>query len=359
MFVFERDLIDFPSKWPLIGVHFLAPLVTLSALGMIITYLMQRSPSIWARFLRQHSVVCSLGRTGKLLCSSLKRMGIRAVGIENREVEPLFDWALDKGIILLQQDARSLSALQQAACERARNIIFADDDDLINLDCALRAIEFLDLKKAPMNILVWAHVADNRLRENLLTALRTRPPGRLRLFDAFHIAARQMLKVHFGPDKRHGIHRITIAGFGDFGHDILEELVLGLAPDENPSLRIIDAKDVGAEARHMGSHLGKTINLSFHCGDLRDFAESKATPDEAYFLCTDDDHGNLSAALTLARHAPGASIFVRMQYWPMAGVVGSLCPRSWHSICQRGRTRVRGASRSTRTGQGLMTLQLQ
>lgn len=321
MFVFERDLDKFPSSWTLICVHFLAPALTFSALGMLLTYLMRSSPYLLTLLLRRHTVVCSLGRTGKLICSSLRKMDVRTVGIEDREVEPLFDWTLDQGVIFLNRDPRSLSALQLAACKRARNIIFADDDDLVNLDDALRSVEFLDKKKAHTGILVWAHVADNRLRENMLMAINTQPPSRLRLFDAFHIAAHQMLKVHFGPARRQGIRRITISGFGDFGRDILEELVLCLDPGDSPILRIIDPKDVGAEVRHMVTHLGKNLNISFHCGDLRDFTEHKETRDEVYFLCADDDHGNLNAALSMARCATGASIFVRMQHWPMTGVV--------------------------------------
>jgi len=319
MFVFERDLDKFPMGWPLIIVHFLAPLVTFSALGMLITYYMRRSPSLRARSMRQHFIVCGLDRTGKLLCSSLKKMGARTVGIANQDVEPLFDWALDQGVIFLDRDPRSLSSLQIAAYKRARSIIYADDDDFMNLDNALRASAFCDRRSAPAKILVWAHVADNRLRENMLTAFHSQPPGRLRLFDAFHIAARQMLKVHFGPEKRSNIKRITIEGFGSFGQDVLEELVL--CPSKCPALRIIDNQDFSAGARHIGTRLGKDATISFHCGDLRDFAEHTKARDEIYFLCDDDDHGNLTAALTLARHATGTRIFVRMRHWPMTGVV--------------------------------------
>jgi hypothetical protein len=319
MFVFERDLATFPMSWPLIFVHFLAPLVTFSAMGMLITYYMRRSPSLRARLMRQHFIVCGLERTGKLLCSSLRKIGARTVGVANQDVEPLFDWALDQGVIFLERDPRSLSSLQVAGYKRARSIIFADDDDFMNLDNAFRASAFCDDRKAPAGILVWAHVADNRLRENMLTALGSQPPGRLRLFDAFHIAARQMLKVYFGPDQRPGIKRITICGFGSLGQDVLEELVL--CQRECPALRVIDSQDFSADTRHIGARLGKDAPISFHCGDLRDFAEHTKAHDEIFLLCDDDDHGNLTAALTLARRATGSRILVRMTHWPMTGVV--------------------------------------
>ena len=322
MFVFERDLEKFPSSWPLVSVHFLAPLMTFSALGMIFTYLLRSSPSLRARLMRRHAVICGLARTGKLLCASLSKLGIRTVGIENHDAEPLYDWSLDHGVIFLHRDPHSLSALQLASYKRAKSIIFSDDDDFVNLDDALRTCDFFEQKKVPAEVLVWAHVKDNRLRENMLTALQSHPPGRIRLFDAFSIAARQMLKVHFSSDRRSGIQRITICGFGSFGRDLLEELILGWLPGEHPVLRVIDIKDVGSEMRQIETHMEQKVDLSFHCCDMRDFAEHTKTQDDVYFLCSDNDHGNLTAALSLARFATGTRIFVRMQHWPMTGVIG-------------------------------------
>ena len=192
----------------------------------------------------------------------------------------------------------------------------------MNLDDALRTCDFLDQKMVAAKVLVWAHVKDNRLRENMLTALESHPPGRIRLFDAFHIAARQMLKVHFSPDQRGDIKRITICGLGSFGRDLLEELVLSWPPGAHPALRVIDIKDLGSKVRQINTHMGGDVKLSFKCCDMRDFAEHATTLDDVYFLCSDNDHGNLTAALSLARCATGTRIYVRMQHWPMTGVIG-------------------------------------
>ena len=49
LFIFERDLPTFPKAWPLIAIYFLAPLVTLSALGTAVSYLFRVSPMLRTR----------------------------------------------------------------------------------------------------------------------------------------------------------------------------------------------------------------------------------------------------------------------------------------------------------------------
>jgi hypothetical protein len=47
-------------------------------------------------------------------------------------------------------------------------------------------------------------------------------------------------------------------------------------------------------------------------------------PDKAFFLCTDDDLGNLTAAMMLACKADCNYIYVRMAHWPMSSVADHL-----------------------------------
>ena len=46
--------------------------------------------------------------------------------------------------------------------------------------------------------------------------------------------------------------------------------------------------------------------------------------DRAFFLCTDDDLGNLTGALMLARNTDATSIFVRMGVWPLSAIAEHL-----------------------------------
>ena len=46
LFVFEHDETAFPSSWPLILIYFLAPAITISAVGTAISYFLRLTPAI-------------------------------------------------------------------------------------------------------------------------------------------------------------------------------------------------------------------------------------------------------------------------------------------------------------------------
>ena len=73
LFVFEHDEVKFPSSWPLIIIYFLAPAVTISAVGTAISYFFKLTPSIKTRWLSNHIVICGMGRTGMLFTTALKK----------------------------------------------------------------------------------------------------------------------------------------------------------------------------------------------------------------------------------------------------------------------------------------------
>ena len=77
LFVFEHDETAFPKSWELILIYFLAPAVTISAVGTAISYFFRLTPAIKTRWLSDHIVICGMGRTGKLFTSTLKAKGLK------------------------------------------------------------------------------------------------------------------------------------------------------------------------------------------------------------------------------------------------------------------------------------------
>ena len=324
LFVFERDIQAFPISWPLTVVYFLAPLMTFSVLSAAVAYVFRITPSLRMHFYRGHMVVCGLRDTGKLLAQSLRKSGMQVIGVEDRDAGQLDDWATENDVLLLHKDFRLRSTLQEARCGRAVGVIFADDDDISNLNLALELLEWIEREKTRYSCRIWAHVADNRLRENTETALKTGQSDRLQLLDVYHLAARKMLESHFSPGQREGITDVLIAGYGALGSDLVESLLRSLLPEENISLCIVDKRDVADDVRHLVSHIGKPLKMTICQRDVRYYLEDGGVKDgtgTAYFLCTDDDPGNLSAAMLVAQKAGvGAKVFVRMQHWPISGV---------------------------------------
>jgi voltage-gated potassium channel Kch len=322
LFVFERDLPTFPRAWPAIVIYFLAPLLTLSALGKAVTYLFRLRPLLRARWLRDHVVVCGLGTSGRLIVEALRERGVTVVGIDLADTPELEEWAEHCRALTIQGDLRRRAVLTRAAAGAARALVFATGDDLTNLDGALAAHEWLRLDaRAPR--LIWAHVSDDRLMATARAAIRTEGAISVRYFDTFDIAAANMVETRFPPERRAQVREVYVVGFGRFGSDLLENLLRRVNPSEPLHMTVVDRADVRPSLSRLLSHLGETREVGFLQRDVRDW-EIEDAPATAFFLCTDDDLGNLSLALQLAAKAAGAYIIIRMGHWPLTAVTDQL-----------------------------------
>ena len=141
LFVFEHDLPTFPKSWPLILIYFLAPVITISAVGTAISYLFRLPPAIKTRWMSDHVVICGMGRTGKLFASELKEKGVQVVGVDLGPLEDFEEWCDHHRVPMIFGDFNSDALLKKMGASRARSIIFASGDDLANLEGALSAYE--------------------------------------------------------------------------------------------------------------------------------------------------------------------------------------------------------------------------
>ena len=318
LFILEHDLPTFPKSWPLIFIYFFAPLVSLSVLGTVIRYIFRISPLLKTKFQKNHVIICGLGRTGKLLAETLYKRGIPIVGVDSGDPESFDEWCAVCRIPVIFGNFLSKPVLERAGAYKARTLIFAAGDDLLNLEAVVSAYGWLKTDTEPVKLL-WAHIASEKLAMTARRALRTRGKVGIRLFDTYRIAAKRMLKKYFSEDVRKDVKEINILGFGKFGRDLMEMIVRDLDIHDSWKINIVDIKDKEKGVYLLANELGVPSRVEFRQENIEDI-EISDKPDKAFFLCTDDDIGNLATALTLTRNIRGTHIYVRMAKWPISAI---------------------------------------
>jgi hypothetical protein len=267
-------------------------------------------------------VICGVGRTGKLLAETLRDSNVAVVGVDFGPPEQFDEWCAERRVPMVYGSFQSRAVLERAGAEKARAIIFASGDDLANLEGAVGTYDWLRKETGP-DRLIWAHIANERLVDTARNALRTSGTIDIRFFDTYHIAATRTIDRYFNRDTRAGVNEVTILGFGKFGRDLFEVLVNSMDREDHFSIKVIDKQDRGPEVHKLAQELGVTGSVDFsqldiHTLDLVDDAR------KAFFLCTDDDLGNLTGAMMLAGKDEATHIYVRMTHWPIAAVADHL-----------------------------------
>ena len=99
----------------------------------------------WNRMLaslcRNHFVVIGVGKVGYQVIKQLLELRETVVAIEMASGSPLLGELFDKGVPVIQGNARQSSVLEQAGVRQARAVIITTSDDLTNLDAAITARE--------------------------------------------------------------------------------------------------------------------------------------------------------------------------------------------------------------------------
>jgi voltage-gated potassium channel len=147
--IFGDHPAQLPTSWALRILHFLLPIVGLGVVleGIVeITAVVrdrrnnERAFSIvMAEMLKDHVILVGLGRVGYRIYRTLHRLGLPVVIIEADEKNEFITEARRDGSPLFIGDARRESLLVDAGLERARAVVIATNDDLVNLEIALDA----------------------------------------------------------------------------------------------------------------------------------------------------------------------------------------------------------------------------
>jgi Trk K+ transport system NAD-binding subunit len=151
LLIFLESTIAFPSEWYLQPLFFVLPVVGLGAvadsvvrLAFLVFTRKQNLPE-WNRMLaslcRNHFVVIGVGKVGYQVIRELLELRESVVAIEMACGAPLLSELFDKGVPVVQGNARMASVLEQGGVRQARAVIVTTSDDLTNLDAAITARE--------------------------------------------------------------------------------------------------------------------------------------------------------------------------------------------------------------------------
>jgi Trk K+ transport system NAD-binding subunit len=151
LLIFLESSLEFPDEWYLQPLFFLLPVIGLGAVAdsvVRLAYLVftrkQNLPE-WNRMLaslcRNHFVVIGVGKVGYQVIRELRELRESVVAIEMAPGAPLLGELFDKGVPVIQGNARMASVLEQAGVRQARAVIVTTSDDLTNLDAAITARE--------------------------------------------------------------------------------------------------------------------------------------------------------------------------------------------------------------------------
>lgn len=92
-----------------------------------------------AAVLRDHIIVCGLGRVGQRIVARLVAAGLPVAVIEHAWESPLVSRALEQRVPVIVGDAREPAALYAAGLRHARAVIACVNDDLLDVEIALAA----------------------------------------------------------------------------------------------------------------------------------------------------------------------------------------------------------------------------
>jgi hypothetical protein len=149
--VLGQTLATFPSEWYLQILCFAAPIIGLGAIADSVVRLgffmftSKRKLPEWHRMnalsMRNHIVLCGIGKVGYRILEELLELGEDVVAIDRNAENPFVMEMIEHGVTTIIGQARSRRLLEEANVKNARAVIFATDDDLANIDAALTARE--------------------------------------------------------------------------------------------------------------------------------------------------------------------------------------------------------------------------
>ena len=316
--------------------RFLAPAVAgYTAWQALAALFSDQLQSFRLRMLRDHVVVCGLGRKGFVIAREFLRREADVVVIEQDEDNDLVRQARDLGALVLIGDGSESDLLRRAGVARARNLFALCGDDGVNAEVVVHATALVEGRtSAPLTCV--AHILDPQLcsllREREFETHAARQVH-LEFFNVFELGARVLLEEQGFPDQLSSEQpppHFVVIGLGHLGESLVVAVARQWWLSESRAGRKLAFTLVDTHApriadnlrtRHPG--LDKACEINVCQTDVRsaDFARagfltqaSRAGRRTSVFVCLDDDSLCLSTALAIARLVDGvqSTILVRM-----------------------------------------------
>lgn len=141
--------VDGKVNWMLDASRFLLPLLTAyTVLQALMHLFLEQSQKLRLRRLRNHVVICGLGRKGSRLAQELLRHGRQVVIIEKEPRQEIVQIFQQAGAIVLDGDATNQDVLASARILHARSLVCLLGNDSENLQTAYQAYQLSRARKA-------------------------------------------------------------------------------------------------------------------------------------------------------------------------------------------------------------------
>ena len=217
-----------PVSWELQVARFLVPALAaytaLLALAMVFT---QQSQQVRLWFMRDHVIICGLGRKGVRLANQFRDIGDKVVVIEADEGNDWIEASRSSGAVVLNGDASDPEMLRKARLNSAKYLISVVVNDSKNAEVAVQA-EKLSHEREDGALTCSIHLVDPQLwyllREKELD-IAADSHFRLELFNIFDRGASLLLKTHSPWASDQGEHicdkHLVLIGLGKLGQSLI------------------------------------------------------------------------------------------------------------------------------------------
>jgi len=330
--------IGFPNEGPKAFIitlwvcYFLAPLLTVSFVYQVVQ---EKILSRLTPILKGHTIICGLGRNGKLIYHLVKEYSPkrhRIVLIEKDVHNPFSEvLAKDRATWWIKNDFTKLPVLQKAKVDTASRVFITTNKDLANLNAM---VEILDTEKKRDDFKLYCHLGDLTLHKNFGdTIFRERKFAKVNLFNGYQCVTRRLYEkwiVEKGSLSAAG-NIFVILGFGRFGQMLYSHLI---SDDERISKDEIFISTIKTKStfdlekmQYDWTDRKKNAVCKIHNPVYMDMnspalwqklagLDKSSTKQLMIFPCSDNDIQNLNLAISMKLNGPkrlkDATIFCRM-----------------------------------------------
>jgi len=219
-----------PVSWELQVARFLVPALTAyTAILAFASLFNQQTDRIRLWFVRDHIMICGLGRKGFRLAQQFLTQGSPVVIIEVNDDNDWIENVRSSGAIVIQGDATDTELLEKVNLNRARCLISVLGDDGKNAEVAVQA-EKLSRQRSYGTLTCVIHIFDSQLWGLLREKeLNQNTNFRLELFNIFDRGARLMLQGNppWNTSPKNQRVQILIVGLGKMGQRLVVEAARG------------------------------------------------------------------------------------------------------------------------------------
>ena len=304
---------DVPAS--LQAARFLAPLVTAGAVVRAVVGLFREQvQALQLRTMREHVVVCGLGRKGSALARSLRAQGQRVVAIERDAENDLVQTCRAAGVPVVIGDCTDPDVLRRAGVVRAAFLVTVCGRSSVNAQVATVAHDLSTGRRRALSCM--AHVVEPELAHLLQTrfpSARVGAPFRLEFFDLYERAARVLLERH-PPWKGPGpAPHLLVVGLGRLGTRLVVEAARSWRLAGHPDRLRVSVLDPAAEEK-VAALLAAHAEIAAACA--LQVAELPVDPSVSIaYVCLGDEAQALQTALEVHQSLkdPSTPVVVRAE----------------------------------------------